>query len=457
MSPFSYVAFSFSFPGLTRTRRISPPSRLSAWHCCKRGGCRLFTEWYLTLLCTNRYARFLQAFTADVALAMSALESAKAEMPSLEGEFETFSRLRTLQQKQQVSVKPMVWQAPAVPIWYSHRCRGVLFVCSFFYFQSQVLGAERDMNMIALVEYNKRLTTALEAHEQCLRAQLAAYDIMRRGKNALESVPPRLEPHLDVWQANSHKARKMYLRLLRTNPQASHLGTVFSQFCRDVIHDNTLAEQYGNPSGQGTYSGRSAGQSSYGRGSLGRSSSGGSQSQLSTTNRTTSSWGTTLTLRKYVVARLLRFVLLCCCVQARRCKPGRYGRGVCVALLLCWSRDSWQRWSYRSYVPISNWKDVEGIQRSLRCGTLALIFFAVVILLMTRFLIDLTFQDVGALDVAGIQRKFTVDCAYVGPPLCFRCIFMCLIGAVRCVCRRPPQLAGKVVCVVWKQRQSCHS
>ena len=49
------------------------------------------------------YARFLQVFTADVNLATAALESARKEKPSIEGQFEVFSRCRGLQQKRQVS------------------------------------------------------------------------------------------------------------------------------------------------------------------------------------------------------------------------------------------------------------------------------------------------------------------------------------------------------------------
>ena len=44
-------------------------------------------------------------FTADVNLATAALESAKKEQPSIEGEFEVFSRCRGLQQKRQVRLR----------------------------------------------------------------------------------------------------------------------------------------------------------------------------------------------------------------------------------------------------------------------------------------------------------------------------------------------------------------
>ena len=63
------------------------------------------------------YARFLQVFTADVNMATAALETAAHEQPSFEGEFEVFSRCKALQQKR----------------------------------QSQNLGADKDMNLIAIV------------------------------------------------------------------------------------------------------------------------------------------------------------------------------------------------------------------------------------------------------------------------------------------------------------------
>jgi len=56
----------------------------------------------MTRLLCNRYARFLQAFTGNTDLATSALESARDGLPSLEGDFELFCRLRSVQEKRQV-------------------------------------------------------------------------------------------------------------------------------------------------------------------------------------------------------------------------------------------------------------------------------------------------------------------------------------------------------------------
>ena len=49
------------------------------------------------------FAVFLQAYTGDVNLATAALDAANLAEPSLEGEFELFSRIRRLQQMRQAA------------------------------------------------------------------------------------------------------------------------------------------------------------------------------------------------------------------------------------------------------------------------------------------------------------------------------------------------------------------
>ena len=49
------------------------------------------------------FAVFLQAYTGDVNLATTALDAANLAEPSLEGEFELFSRIRRLQQMRQAA------------------------------------------------------------------------------------------------------------------------------------------------------------------------------------------------------------------------------------------------------------------------------------------------------------------------------------------------------------------
>jgi len=257
------------------------------------------------------FARFLQAFTADVKLATSALKSARDEQPSLEGEFETFCRLRTLQQKQ----------------------------------QSQQLGANRDMNLVALVEFNKRLTMALQAHEACIRAQINTYNVLERFvQHTSTTVTSRLDAPLDVYLENAKKGQRLYAWLLRTNPSAPQIAQSFAHFCKHVLHDNALAEQY---DGAGN-----------GAGSVfdGSRSDGGSSFHKSATTSMASS-STTL----------------------------------------------------RTFVPLSNKAAARELQTKLRWGAFALALFALSILLFSHIVVAAASDAESLLQDAGIQRKLSVD------------------------------------------------
>jgi len=110
--------------------------------------------------------------------------------------------------------------------------------------QSTNLGSDRPMNLIALVEYNKRFEAALKAHETCIREQLAIYSVLARTHNLQDETARRLEPHLELFQAMSNRASKLYRRLLASNPAGALVAKAASHFYQDVQHDPAFAATF---------------------------------------------------------------------------------------------------------------------------------------------------------------------------------------------------------------------
>merc|ERR1719163_289259 len=175
------------------------------------------------------YARFLQVFTADVNMATAALETAAHEQPSFEGEFEVFSRCKALQQKR----------------------------------QSQNLGADKDMNLIAIVEYEKRLEMALVAHKAAANARLTLVQTLTRFKELSVTsdedravMAERIGGLVQTMRNHIVDAHWQYSRLMRTHPNAPNLGRMFRHFCRHMLQDEAMASQFSSDDG-GTHDGYS--------------------------------------------------------------------------------------------------------------------------------------------------------------------------------------------------------
>ena len=270
------------------------------------------------------YARFLQVFTADVNLATSALESAKKDMPSIEGEFEVFSRMRGLQQKR----------------------------------QSQSLGAERDLNLIALVEYGKRIATALDEHKASLLNQHRIFRFLKRTQHTLDSeddaAAERLGVYIEAMTASARKANRLYTRLLLTHPSAPHLGAIYNRFALDVLNDTALASRYSDDDAG------SAGGASAGAGSAGASTSGLSAGRISTDARHSGSATTSL----------------------------------------------------RVFVPRTRARELSFLDTQFQCGTLLLLAIAITMFVTTRVVLSGTSADVSFLGTAGKMQTLAISAGY---------------------------------------------
>ena len=268
------------------------------------------------------YARFLQVFTADVNLATSALESAKKDMPSVEGEFEVFSRMRGLQQKR----------------------------------QSQSLGAERDLNLIALVEYGKRITTALDEHKTALLNQHRIFKCLKHIHHTLDAdddtAAERLGVYIEAMTASTRKANRLYARLLLTHPSAPNLGSIFNRFALDVLNDEALASRYSDDDA----------------GSAGASSAGGG-----------SAWGGQSAISGGGMSKATR--------------------GGAVH-------------SLRVFVPRTRAKELSFLDTQFQCGTLLLLGIAGAMFVTTRMVLSATSADVSFLGTAGKMQTLVVSAGY---------------------------------------------
>jgi len=268
------------------------------------------------------YARFLQVFTADVNLATAALESAKKDMLSLEGEFEVFSRVRGLQQKR----------------------------------QSQNLGADRDMNLIALVEYSKRISTALDEHKTALMNQCRMFRFLKQVHHNLDpeddTTAERLGHYIEAMTASTRAANRLYSRLLLSHPSAPNLGSIYNRFALDVLNDETLANNYSEDDAM-----------SAGAGSAGLESAGASYYVRSTASQNT---------------RL----------------------SITDGLTL------------RTFVPRTRAKEVSFLDTQFQCGTLLLLAIAAAIFATTHVVLSDTSADVSFLGTAGKMQTLTISAGY---------------------------------------------
>ena len=128
--------------------------------------------------------------------------------------------------------------------------------------QSQNLGAERDMNLIALVEYGKRLNRAITAHDAALDYQLKLVNTVssHRGRIELDddAMAERLGGYVQAMRDSVDTANGLYRRLLTTHPNAPHLGAIYARFCTDLMNDEQLAAQFSTDE-TGTANGSQAG------------------------------------------------------------------------------------------------------------------------------------------------------------------------------------------------------
>jgi len=155
------------------------------------------------------YARFLQVYTGDVKLATGALEGALRERPSFEGEYQVFSRTRRLQEKR----------------------------------QSQATDADASMNQLAMVDYARRLRSALHTHEHALSdLQQLLRDIHRHKGTLLEradAMADKLGVRIASMAKNTARAHQQYRKLLVTHANGPGLHDVYRRFRRDVLHQRT--------------------------------------------------------------------------------------------------------------------------------------------------------------------------------------------------------------------------
>ena len=118
------------------------------------------------------------------------------------------------------------------------------------------------MNLIALVEYGKRLNRAITAHDAALDYQLKLVNTISRHRGRIEldddAMAERLGGYVQAMRDSVTAANRLYRRLLTTHPNAPHLGAIYARFCTDLMNDEQLAAQFSTDE-TGTANGSQAG------------------------------------------------------------------------------------------------------------------------------------------------------------------------------------------------------
>ena len=159
------------------------------------------------------------------------------------------------------------------------------------------------MNLIALVEYGKRLSKAIACHEAALddQIQLLKTVTVNRGRMEVtdDAMAERLGRYVQNMRESITAANRLYVRLLRTHPNAPHLGAIYGRFVQDLMNDESLAAEFSMDE-TGTASGSQAG------------SKVGSEARFSAKHSVTSGGiNSATTMRTYVP--VLRGLLSRCC------------------------------------------------------------------------------------------------------------------------------------------------
>ena len=162
------------------------------------------------------YARFLGVYTADVALASAALTSAQQAEPSWAGEFEVFTRLRSLKQKAEVR-------------WAWRLRLAVLFPHADMHMgcQSASIGADKGLDLITLVEHRKRLDSALTHHRTALVHGVRVFSSLQAADNGDGTMNQRMMAHVgrqvELYKRAASSARRHYRKLMRTRANSQLL------------------------------------------------------------------------------------------------------------------------------------------------------------------------------------------------------------------------------------------
>ena len=158
------------------------------------------------------FAAFVMVYTDDAGIAQQALEAAYASAPSLDQEFEVFSRIRVLQQLR----------------------------------QSQSIGSGQ-LNAVALVEFQKRFNDALRYHAEAVKAIYQMFSRVARRlnvqggsqaqaktpqakANSLKDDSDRIGMLVQTAVEKGKLASTEYKRLLSTHAGTAHLAMAYRMF-----------------------------------------------------------------------------------------------------------------------------------------------------------------------------------------------------------------------------------
>ena len=241
------------------------------------------------------------------------------------------------------------------------------------------------MNLIALVEYGKRLSKAIGCHEAALDDQIKLLKTVSVNRGRIEvtddAMAERLGGYVQSMRESITAANRLYVRLLRTHPNAPHLGAIYGRFVQDLMNDEALAAQFSMDE-TGTANGSQAGSKA---GSM-HGSKVGSEARFSAKHSLTSGGvGSAITMRTYVSGLM--------------CSPSR-----CYGLMrtLCWMS---------RFMPKTRTKEVSFLETQFRVGTLVLLLIAAAIFATTHIMLTMTSEEVSEVGPAGLQRFMCVAAA----------------------------------------------
>ena len=238
------------------------------------------------------------------------------------------------------------------------------------------------MNLIALVEYGKRLSKAIGCHEAALDDQIKLLKTVSVNRGRIEvtddAMAERLGGYVQSMRESITAANRLYVRLLRTHPNAPHLGAIYGRFVQDLMNDEALAAQFSMDE-TGTANGSQAGSKA---GSM-HGSKVGSEARFSAKHSLTSGGaGSAITMRTYV-SGLMRSPSQC------------YG----LMRTLCWMS---------RFMPKTRTKEVSFLETQFRVGTLVLLLIAAAIFATTHIMLTMTSEEVSEVGPAGLQRFMCV-------------------------------------------------
>ena len=183
------------------------------------------------------YARFLGVYTADVALASAALTSAQQAEPSWAGEFEVFTRLRSLKQKAEVR-------------WAWRLRLAVLFPRADMHMgcQSESIGADKGLDLITLVEHRKRLESALKHHRRALVHAIRAYSALHAAELPNGELSERhmasVGREVELFNQAATSAQRHYHKLVKARANRQLLDMSVAMLCCDVMWMVGLCSTY---------------------------------------------------------------------------------------------------------------------------------------------------------------------------------------------------------------------